>query len=655
MFYNLLCHYERLTQRRKTQIALAYVYWLQQTYPTISVFWVHAINAERFRQSFATIAEEYQIPGYTDPKVDVLVLVKVWLEKNDGRQWLMVLDNADDLHLFFPPPTESTSNSTESGRSGSLSDYLPECAHGALLFTTRNKQLGVKLSRSQCVIEVGRMSEDESEHLLRSKTVNATPADLLSLSARLEYLPLALVQAAAYIQEMSITVAKYLVLLGDTDQNMIHLLSKEFETVGRDSKAPRAVAKTWILSFQQIEQQQVLASELLSFMSLLDRQDIPARFLSYYIQRKEHEEPASEMKLVEALGVLKAFSFVTENNNGSFDMHRLVHLVTRKWLTGCSRLDRFGKEVLLMMSHLYPFGTYKTRTTCGLYLSHANAVLQASKFTSKDEAEAKASLLNSMGGYFIFEGKWGDAEAANIEATRIRRELFGHSHPDTLMSMNNLAYTFWNQGRLKEAEELLVQVMETHKMKLGEDHPDTLMSMNNLAWTFWNQDRWEEAEELLVQVMETRKMRLGEDHPYTLKSMNNLALTFGKQGRWEEAEELEVQVMETRKMRLGEDHPNTLISMSNLALTFWNQGRWEEAEELQVQVMETRKIKLGEDHPDTLMSMNNLAHSWKSMGKTPEAIDLMRRCTRLRRVKFGLHHPHTKSSTFTLDTWENES
>ena len=37
-----------------------------------------------------------------------------------------------------------------------------------------------------------------------------------------------------------------------------------------------------------------------------------------------------------------------------------------------------------------------------------------------------------------------------------------------------------------------VQVMETRKRVLGREHPDTLTSMEELAWTFWNQERWKE-------------------------------------------------------------------------------------------------------------------------------------------------------------------
>ena len=35
-----------------------------------------------------------------------------------------------------------------------------------------------------------------------------------------------------------------------------------------------------------------------------------------------------------------------------------------------------------------------------------------------------------------------------------RKELLGENHPDTLVSMENLAMTYRDQGRLKDAEVL---------------------------------------------------------------------------------------------------------------------------------------------------------------------------------------------------------
>ncbi|KAI9148687.1 Enniatin synthetase [Paramyrothecium foliicola] len=629
----------------KTQIALAYVYQIRKMRQDVSVFWVHASNAARFRQSRGIIAQECQIPGYEDPKNDVPLLVKAWLESQDRGHWLMVLDNADDLKLFFERPYEASNTVDDESN---LQRYLPECAHGALLATSRDKKLAVKLSRGQKHIEVGRMGDEESKQLLHARHIDATSANISALSSRLEHLPLALAQAAAYIEEESITVSQYLDLLGENDQNTVQLLSKEFETVGRDSETPRAVAQTWILSFQKIEQQHALASELLSFMSLLDRQGIPAEFLSHYVEQRESEESLGDIELTEALGALKAFSFITEDKNGSYDMHRLVQLVTRKWLTSSGTVDRFRKETLMVVSHLYPYGKYETRITCAAYLSHANTILRAGIFALRDEAEAKASLLHCMAAYFMFEGKWIDAKALNMGALRIRRELFGENDPSTLRSMANLASTFWNQGLWDEAEKLFVQVMEISKTKLGADHPSTLTSMANLASTYSHQGRWEEAEKLEVQVMETFKIKLGADHPDTLMSMANLASTYRKQGRWDEAEKLELQVMETRKIKLGLEHPDTLTSMNNLASTYSNQGRWEEAEKLDMQVMEISKIKLGADHPDTLMSMANLASTYRDQGRWDEAEKLDMQVMETRKIKLGADYLDTLTSMANL-------
>jgi hypothetical protein len=87
--------------------------------------------------------------------------------------------------------------------------------------------------------------------------------------------------------------------------------------------------------------------------------------------------------------------------------------------------------------------------------------------------------------------------------------------------MANLASTYRNQGRWKEAEELEVQVIETRKRVLGEKHPDTLTSMNNLAFTFKAQGR-DEAVSLMEKCFQLRKQVLGPQHPYTTSSLKAL-------------------------------------------------------------------------------------------------------------------------------------
>ena len=58
------------------------------------------------------------------------------------------------------------------------------------------------------------------------------------------------------------------------------------------------------------------------------------------------------------------------------------------------------------------------------------------------------------------------------------------NHPHTLASMHNLANTYDALGRRAEALELREATLALRKAKLGPDHPDTLMSMCGLAYSY---------------------------------------------------------------------------------------------------------------------------------------------------------------------------
>ena len=631
------------------------------------IFWVHASNSDRFDQSILKIAQECKVPGYDDPKADKGSLVKNWLQGKDCRSWLLILDNADDYAMFFNAHRAGSngSHATALGVGGQLGQYIPECSHGSILITTRNKQAAVKLTRNRGLIEVEKMHPTEASELLINKLEDDTldRSQIALLTTRLENLPLALAQAAAFIRENSISLEEYLQQLNRGDDHLTELLCQPFEEVGRDSEVPNAVVATWMLSFNQMRTQCSLASDTLSLMSYFDRQRIPKIFLQ---NLKDPEEDCSDdwqqsrasadLEQEKAIGVLKAFSFVVaDKEDKTLNMHRLVQLATRKWLITERTAKVCAEKALLVLSELYPYGSHENRGVCNEYLPHAYAVLGCKLPLSTDIAIARASLLHCMSGLMFRQGQWRKAEELLVEAADLQKKELGTEHPSTLTSMANLASTYRNQGRWKEAEELDVQVMETRKRVLCAEHPDTLISMANLASTFWNQGRWKEAEELDVQVMETHKRVLGAEHPSTLISMANLASTYRNQGRWKEAEELDVQVIETRKRVLGAEHPSTLISMANLASTFWNQGRWKEAEELDVQAMETSKRVLGAEHPSTLTSMNNLAFTLKGRGQDAEAIKLMEKCVQLRTLVIGADHPHTLSSSAALIGWQTET
>jgi tetratricopeptide (TPR) repeat protein len=322
----------------------------------------------------------------------------------------------------------------------------------------------------------------------------------------------------------------------------------------------------------------------------------------------------SDFQLHELINELASFSLININaENNIYCIHPLIHA----WAQDCTSMaeqdnTRACIMEMLALSIVYQYSTedYAFRKTL---LPHINKV-----YTKNMESH----LAEQFQLVYAEGGQWKQAEELQVQVMDMMKRTLGKEHPDTLISMGDLASTYWKQGMWKEADELQVQVMETTRMALGKQHTNTLTIMGNLALTYSNQGRWKEAEELQVQVMETMIKALGKEHPDTLISMNNLVLTYNNQGRWKEAEELQVQVMETMIKALGKQHPDTLTSMNNLAWTYSNQGRWKEAEELQMQVVEISKRVLGKEHFNMVARINNLASMYKAQGEWKEAEEL---------------------------------
>ncbi|KAF2253361.1 HET-domain-containing protein [Trematosphaeria pertusa] len=585
----------------KTQLVTELLYRVADKQKHCSFIWISAVNVESLHQSYLDVSRQLGIPGGEDDKADVKRLVQAHLSKESTGQWLLVFDNADDLDMWIP----KTAGQQPGHGPRPLVDYLPKSKQGTVVFTTRDRKIAVKLAQPN-VVDVPAMGEDAAAELLGKCLINPGLVhhgqETSALLSQLTFLPLAIVQAAAYINENAISLADYLSLLAEQEEEVIDLLSEDFEDDWRYRDINNPVATTWLISFDQIRQRDRLAADYLSLMACIEPKDIPQSLLPPGVSRK---------KEVDAIGILTAYSFVHIGPaDECLDLHRLVHLATRNWLRKEELLAQSTERAILRLSEVFPDDEPQNRTTWRKYLAHASYALDSG--VTGDDDEARTSLLWKLGLCLYEDGRWNEAEKAFSRVTETRKRLLGPEHPDTLASMSNQALTYKENGQWNKAEELNVQVMETRKRVLGLEHPDTLTSMGNLALTYWNK------------------------------------------GWWDRAEELQVQVMETQKQVLGPEHLNTLASMGNLASTYWNKGWWDRAEELEVQVMETHKRVLGPEHPDTLTSMNNLSYTWKAMGKQPEALTLMDECVQLGTRVLGDDHPDLHSSSAALKAWRLE-
>ena len=63
----------------------------------------------------------------------------------------------------------------------------------------------------------------------------------------------------------------------------------------------------------------------------------------------------------------------------------------------------------------------------------------------------------------------------------IRQKVLRPVHPDTAVSLDNLASLYREMGDYAKAEPLCRQALEIRQKVLGPEHPDTLIGLNNLA------------------------------------------------------------------------------------------------------------------------------------------------------------------------------
>jgi hypothetical protein len=317
------------------------------------VFWIHASNIDRIEQGYRGIGERVKIPGYKDPKENIFELVARWLQDESKGRWVLVLDNLDDDAVLSLPLVAVDTRRQWSGSDGQLrrplSAYLPQSKNGAILITTRTRSVAIKLVEPRDVIVVDPMINTDAIALLKKKLDGLTDDhDLEELASILEYMPLAIVQAAAYIQQKGskYSVQQYIETFQRNEKRKTSLLNYEAGHLRRDADAKNSVIITWQISFDDIQKKWPSSADLLSLMSYFDRQGIPEEVLKVQPQEEEihdsirrkdkdgGDKDVNDSGASKASGDdlfendvdrLRSYSFVSIGEDGrTFEMHGLV-------------------------------------------------------------------------------------------------------------------------------------------------------------------------------------------------------------------------------------------------------------------------------------------------------------------------------------------
>ncbi|KAF6801031.1 phosphorylase superfamily protein, partial [Colletotrichum musicola] len=466
----------------KTQLALDFAYWVKENKPAYSVFWVPAFSFAGFEQAYTDIAKELGLRPNTEGE-DVKTTVRQFLNSKAAGCWLLIIDNADDMDIFYGSAGEQEQDG--------LINHIPTSDNGIILFTTRSREVALAVA-DDAPIDLLAMEKDEAETLL-GKSIHRkqllqdhdTVAKLLDF---LTYLPLAITQASAYLnRNTSLSITRYLELLQGTEDTLIRTMSREFRDSTRYSNSSNAIATTWLVSFEQIRQIDSHAADLLYFVSRIEPKSIPRSILPCSGSKKELEY---------AIGTLTSYSFIFERDETqTFDMHSLVHLATRVWVAKESIDQQIKADATKHLNKIFPTDHYTNRALWRQYMPHA---LKNLKESTEPEIEEMLDLSSQVGRCLLEDARTQEAIKLLEHVVEVREETLDEGHPDRLASQHVLARAYQADGRVKEAIELLEHVVEVQEKTLDEGHPHRLASQHTLAYAYEADGRAKEATEVLV-------------------------------------------------------------------------------------------------------------------------------------------------------------
>ncbi|KAL8398599.1 hypothetical protein RB596_005941 [Gaeumannomyces avenae] len=653
----------------KTQIALEYAYRQWYNSAPCSVFWVHADNEATFAQDYQSVAKKLRLPANLQDE-ELLAAVRDRIEAEPS--WVLVLDNADNLGLFgvgwrTPGASGQPHRTTTDYAPKNLRQFVPRGPTGTVLWTTRDERIAGSLVVARQTINVARMEAGEAVKLLetmRNQAIDDTEQDNASaLLAELDWLPLAISQAAAYMRRTRTPIEKYLSKLKGGKRRWRILQASEPDA-HRRCEVSNSILETWSISIEHIRQENEMAYNILHILAFLDNQNIPKQMMKkaakHFESRRaqssdsEDDSDSEDEDAIKAITRLREFSFLSlraSDWDRAYEMHKLVQEAARYRLRAKKDETFFAKAALRIADDLFPERRRELWEEGEKYLVHAQRVGESAELCGEEKA---AALLARVSNYLYDRGRWREKEPVDERAYGLRKKVLGDKHPDTIRSMADLATTYHNQGRYDKAEKMKVEVLALRRDVLGDKHPDTIRSMAELATTYSCQGKHNEAKKMRVEVLALQRDVLGDKHPDTIRSMAELATTYHNQRRHNEAEKMKVEVLALQRDVLGDKHPDTIRSMAELATTYHNQGRHNEAEKMKVEVLALQRDVLGGKHPDTIRSMHSLAFTWNSLGRYDEALALMDDCTRLRSRVLGPNHPNTQDSLRLLTSWKRD-
>jgi hypothetical protein len=534
-------------------------------------------------------------------------------------EWLLVFDNALDWE--------------------SVAAFLPPAGHGQVLITSQNSHWPPNLA-----LEVPVFRTAVATDFLIKRTGDLDQQAARELAIELDGLPLALEQAAAYMQAVGDTISEYLASFRQRRADML--------TRGKPTGHSKTLATTWTLAFHRLRVAEPRAIGLLRLLAHYAPEAIPLRLLM-----KPLNEPTrrlgpkvapvlvplltNQLAAKDALAALRRYSLVSAPIDGVVSMHRLVQAVARDQMPQ-KLASEWRRAAAAVIEAAIPNDPKEPEnwTDFAALLPHALVALAAD-----------SDVLERIARYLGFSGSSVPARDLQHKIAEARESVLGPQHPDSLHARANLARWTGVAGNWAAARDQYAALLPVAERVFGPEHPETLHLRGNLAhWTGKAGDP-AAARDLFAALLSVSERILGPQDPAISIGRVYFARWTGEAGDAAAARDLLAALLPVRERVVGPEHPDTLYVRASLAHWTGQAGDAAAARDQYEALFPVAERVLGPEHPDTLETRGNLARWIGEAGDPAGAHELLSALLPVRERVSGPEHPDTLQIRKNLSYW----
>jgi hypothetical protein len=606
----------------KTQLAVEYAHRFAADYQL--VWWIDAEQPVLLGTQLAQLAESLGLLADRPVGEAVRAVLDALRRRSD---WLLILDNVQ--------------------RPQDLAGYRPGGA-GQVLITSRYPGWGGLGGR----LEVDVLTRAETVTLLRRRLPDL--ADQLDdrladeLAAELGDLPLAVSQAAGYLESTGLRVADYLRRFRARRGSLLAHGEAGLYYRGRLDAA-------WTLSLDRLAAESPAAVALLQVAAFLAPEPIP---LHLFTGHDRHDgghvellaEPlravaADPDALDDVIGQIVGYSLARRQGE-QIRLHRLVQAAIRHQLSPAVR-QREQDRALALLTAAHPGDPFDS-ATWPRYAELAPHMLTTAALAD-DRADSRRLLLDTA--RYLLEA--GDLQACRTVATQLgdrwrQTPTLGPDHPDSLTAAATLTAALDYLGEAEAARALGQDTLERARRVLGSDHPSTVTAAAALTVALAWLGEAETARALGQDTLQRARRVLGSDHPSTVTAAAALTVALAWLGEAETARALGQDTLQRARRVFGPDHPTTLLEAVVLADVLVWLGEVEAARALGQDTLERSRRVFGPDHPLTLWAAVVLTDVLAVLGEGEAARALGQDTLQRAHLVFGPDHPLTLRAAVAL-------